>query len=399
MKSNRKKAWMGGWALLLVGLLFAAGLLSGCGVNMFALASPESTPVVPTVTPASGVAAEGHLVPRDSAWLNFEQAGKVAEVLVEEGQQVKQGDVLARLSNREQMDAALKAAELEQLNAQQALDELKKKAGLAGGQARQALAEAQKAAIDAHQKLDDLDTDDTQQKIDDAWVDVQAAKDKLTDAQDEFDKYKDLDLDNTNRKNAESDLKDAQKEYDDKLRAHDLLKNDLEQARAQAEEADAALADAQREYDARQNGPDPDELALAQSRLENAKAQVTAAQASLDNLELTAPFDGTIVHLDISSGEQVTPAQPIMQLADFSEWYVETSDLTEMEVVKVDTERPVQIVPDALPDLTLKGHVDRVSQYYSEKGGDILYTVRVRLDQVDKSLRWGMTVNTQFEEK
>jgi len=78
---------------------------------------------------------------------------------------------------------------------------------------------------------------------------------------------------------------------------------------------------------------------------------------------------------------------------------VETSDLTELEVVKIDPDQPVQLAPDALADLTLTGQVERIRDDYSEKAGDVLYTVRVRLDDPDPRLRWGMTVNAEFQRK
>jgi hypothetical protein len=58
----------------------------------------------------------------------------------------------------------------------------------------------------------------------------------------------------------------------------------------------------------------------------------------------------------------------------------------------------VTLTVDALPDLVLKGTVDRISLDYIEKSGDILYTARIRLDDTDPRLRWGMTISVNFEE-
>lgn len=380
-------------------LILSAAVITGCGLQVQAAGQGANQVDPPIVTEANVILAEGRLTPRYNAWLSFELEGKVEELLVKEGQVVKAGDVLARLGNREQLDAQVKAAELERLSAQQALDDLNNLASVAGGQAWQALTNAQKALIEAQERFDELDTDAYEDEIEDAWVKVQDLKTELEDAQEEFDKYADLNSDNANRRRAEDALKDAQKRYDEAVREHDRLTTDLEQARADLAQAEAAVSDAQRKYNARKDGPDPDDLALAKARLENAEAQLAAAQAALENLELVAPFDGTVVEIEFSQGERVLPNQAALLLADFSIWKIETSDLNELDVVRINPDKPVKIIPDALPDLVLTGHVERISDHYEEKSGDILYTVHIWLDDSDPRLRWGMTVSTEFERK
>jgi hypothetical protein len=70
-----------------------------------------------------------------------------------------------------------------------------------------------------------------------------------------------------------------------------------------------------------------------------------------------------------------------------------------MDVVKLAVGQEASVVPDALPELALKGHISQISDGFTPKGGDILYTVRIRLDEVDARLRWGMTVNATFAQK
>ncbi len=151
--------------------------------------------------------------------------------------------------------------------------------------------------------------------------------------------------------------------------------------------------------DARKNGVDPADQALADARLKNAKAQLAAAQAAANKLDLTAPYDGTIVRLNVSVGEQALPDQAAILLADLSKWVVETSDLTEKDVVSVRPGQKVTIVPDAMPDGKLTGTVESIANFFVDKSGDITYTVRIPLDTSDPALRWGMTVNVTFGEK
>ena len=84
----------------------------------------------PALLPVEAVIAEGHLVPNDDLTLSFTVRGKVAEILVEEGDMVREGDVLIRLADREQAEAALAAAHLELITAQQAYDDLLRTEGL-----------------------------------------------------------------------------------------------------------------------------------------------------------------------------------------------------------------------------------------------------------------------------
>ena len=58
--------------------------------------------------------------------------------------------------------------------------------------------------------------------------------------------------------------------------------------------------------------------------------------------------------------------------------------------------RKVNLVPDALPDLVLKGTITEISQAYTQQGGDILYAVKIRVENPDPGLRWGMTVEATF---
>lgn len=375
--------------------LIAALILAGCNATNGTPAAP--TAASPAVSRSDNtVIVEGRVTPRDSAQLFFAAGGIVAEITVAEGEQVKKGQVLARLSEREPLEAALAAAQLELTAAQQSLDDLKEKADLAYQQALAELAAARLADTQARQKLADLDTDSYQDKIDDARQEVTDAKEKLDDAQDEFDKYKDLDPDNTNRKRAEDDLKDAQRDYDQAVRDLELLLNALEQAKVQVSLSQSRLEDLQRRVEELKDGPDPDALALAEARLTNAQKQVLAAQSNLDKLELKAPFDGTVVKIDIAEGERAVPNQPVMLLADFSAWYVDTTDLTEKEVVQIALGQAAKIIPDALPEVEMSGEVASISDAFALIAGDVTYTVRLLLPDPDPRLRWGMTVEVRF---
>jgi multidrug resistance efflux pump len=381
---------------ILVFLLLASFLLSGCN-TIKQVTSPEPTVApVPVKQDVSTVIAEGHVVPKDSANLYFTVPGDVIEILVKEGDQVTKGANLARLGDRQSYEASLATAELALLNAQQQLDDLNEKASIVTSDSNLAVLDAEDVFMNAQKHLEEVDTQEHENQIDDAKKAVSDAETVLNDAQDDFDKYKDLAVDNQNRKDAENKLKDAQNKYNQAVRDRDTLINELARAQEDLVNAQANLDQARRDAEARKVGPDPDQLALAQSQVQNASAQVDAAKSALDKLTLVAPYDGKILKVDMSVGEHVQPSQTIMVLADTSSWYVETSDLTENEVVKIDTGQSVILLPDALPDVKMNGIVESIGETYVEHSGDITYVVRIKLDQPDPLLRWGMTVEAHF---
>jgi multidrug resistance efflux pump len=335
-------------------------------------------------------------VPKDYMYLAFPGGGHVTEILVKQGDTVTAGQVLARLGDQQQYQANLTAAQLELTNAQQALDDLNKNSDLAAASAWLSLLDAKQNLLQAQNAWSAVDTDAYQQQIDDAVIKVSDMKTQLDDAQTEFDKYASLANDNPTRKAAETALKDAQDNYDQAVHEHDQLVIDHDLAQANLSLAQAQQNQAQNDYDATRNGPDPEKLSLAQQNLDVAQAHVAAAQSALANLDLKAPFNGTVVDVNVSVGELVGTDKWAVLVADFSEWYVETSDLTEQEVVKLSMGQAATVVPDALPDLHLASSISEISDMFYVSAGDVLYHVRLKLDQTDPALRWGMTVEVDF---
>lgn len=352
------------WMIVSV-MVLAAGLLAGCDIFT---PTAEPTPA-PTPVTVSGVIAEGNLVPVDSVNLSFAMSGTVKEVLVEEGDRVDKGAVLARLQDVEGPEAQVLAAKTAVLRAQQALDDLNDTADLAHAQAQADLVQAKEALMDAEKAWDGVDTEDFQVELDDAQI-------KMNDAEDE--------------------LQDAQQAYDEARWEYQELKYRYDQAEAQLTTAQALVADAQMAVDDTLNGPDPDALALAQATLDQANRQLAAAEADLTYLALTAPFAGKIVRMDLIEGAQTAPGTLAAILIDDSEWYVETNDLTEDEVTQIETSQEVAVRFDALPGQSFSGVVESISEYAQERYGDVTYIARIRLWDSNDLLRWGMTAEVTF---
>lgn len=376
-------------------LIFVAALvLAACDTT------PEPTPAPKTtVVPPGAVIAEGHIVPHDYLYLSFLVRGEVAEILVENGDSVKEGDVLIRLADREQAEANLLAAQTELTAAQQAYDEFIRLSGFSHAQAWRTLLEAQTARAAAQTTWDELDIDNIDDRVDEAEAEVNDTLEELEDAQEEFAKYEDLSENNASRQDAKDELEGAEKKHNEAVRILEETQSEKDLPRAILDEAIGAEAEARRDFENTIDGPDVEQLALVEARLESAAAQVAAAEKNLDNYDLAAPFDGTVVDLNVSVNEMVGPENWSALVADFSQWYVETSDLTELKVVKVYDGQEASIVPDALPELEISGIVDEINEGFYIQGGDISYKVKLLIDEIDPQLRWGMTVEITFEPK
>jgi len=305
--------------------------------------------------------------------------------LVKAGDTVREGDVLARLANAGGAEAQVVAA-------RNAYDLLLRNESGERARLWQAYMDAQVIRAKAEEKWEDLNVDAIEDRIEDAEAEVEDRKADLEDAQKEFDRYKDLDKDNSKRKIAEDDLEQAQEDLNQATRDLEKEMRDRDTVRAEYDAALAAEAEAKYQYEISLDGPNADQLAFA-------KASLDAAKDTLANYVLSAPFTGVVAEINVKTGEQVGTETRAVSLADFSAWIVETTDVTELEVVKLSEGQQVNLFPDALPDFELTGEITEIGRAYTQQGGDILYTVRIRVNETDPRLRWGMTVEILFLEQ
>jgi multidrug efflux pump subunit AcrA (membrane-fusion protein) len=382
--------------LLIISIVIIAGLsLSACGGGGEAAA--EATPI-PTVKADTLIVAEGRLEPSHYVDIAFNANGTVSEVLVSEGEQVTEGQVIARLENSEARQADVAAAEEAFLLAEQAFEG-------AEAAALGKLADANEAARKAQYEMDNFTVPSDLRGMGTSEALVYTAA-NLEEARVNFEPYRyleerlarELARENPNKpevyrstaKQLKKRLDDAWAEYNKAIQ-WTTLKSALESAQAE-------LAQAQKEYDMLSSGSGAGEKSVAEAQYEAARANLAAARAALADVELTAPFDGTVAGLKVKSGETVSPGQVAVSVADFSGWIVKTTDLTELDVVEIAEGQAVSIALDAIPDTTLAGVVQTIGQNYAEKQGDVVYEVTVELTETLPNMRWGMTAVVKFTE-
>jgi len=367
-------------------LILGSLVLAACSSLPGGAGAATPTPI-PVVVADSQIVAEGRIVPKEYKDLAFFGNGQVDEVLVNEGDLVQKNLVVARLGNREQLAAAIAAAESELVSAKQARKLLDDNLSLALADATAAMAASNKTLKDAQYQIDNFSVPSNMEGLTPLAA-VAKMKGLLDVARDKFEPYKYFSENDSTREDLKEKLDNAQSDYNSAVRWLQLETN--------LKAAETRLDKTMQDYEKLLKGPDPDQVETADARIKAAEANLASAKASLDNLELKSTIDGTVVKNDLVVGQNAAAGVPVMTLADFSELFAETDDLTEIEVVDVAIGQEVTVVADALPDLKFKGVVEKINQISEEKRGDITYTVRVKLLETDPRLRWGMTVVITF---
>lgn len=434
--------------VVIVAVLIAVGLFAYRQFLAPAAATP--TPEIDSSSLTnlpSVVSAEGFVVPAQRAELSFQVGGPVVQVLAEEGSQVEAGQVLVRLDSTPgqhavaQAQAGVAQAEAGLANAQARLAQVKAgpsqetiaqaeaavqraKAQLAqaeAGATPQQIAQAEAAVTTAQARLNQLTAGARPEDVEAAASDVLAAQASLRQAQAEYDKIAWAgEVGETPQAVA---LEQATLAYQAAKAGYDRLVNGptpeeiavaqagvaeavaaLESARAGPTReavavAQAGVAEAEAALASAKAGATDEEIAIAEAGVAEAEAALAAAQTALSvaqtnlaDYELTAPFAGEVARLGVKEGEFVSPGVPVASLGAASTWYVETDDLTEIDVVQVTPGQTARVTIDALPDREFNGVVTDIAPRSEVKRGDVTYTVTIQLSDVgDAPLRWGLT--------
>lgn len=384
---------------LLSTLIFISILLTACSGTT--TPAPTAEPKMEETT-SNTITAEGTLLPSPSVELAFAQGGVVAEILIQPGDKVTKGDVIARLIGIESIQAELIAAQLEQTLAQQSLDALHRNALLTSAQTEQALLDAQ----DAYESVANgwnLGNTDEASNLELTLDDYVNAEEEYTKARDKLDSLMDKEETNRERRDAQEDFN---KEDESLTKAYaDLLTAVAENDQPLDEELTSLLKaigdlEVAREMQSKldESNLDPEIFAVAESRLETATAHIIAAESALELYELCAPISGILLSLDLNIGEAVTPTFPTAFVADTSRWIVETKDLAEIYMPDISIGDSVSVKLDAFPNEDFLGAVTEIDPVGIEYLGDMTYKVTITLDESDPRFLWNMTATVSIDE-
>ncbi len=293
------------------------------------------------------VGATGTVRARQSAVLNWQTTGIVERVSVKVGDPVTRSDVLASL-NKQSLSQGIILAEADLASAQTALEDLIN-SDTARAQAALDLDDAEEAYKKAYNYRKELNGRIT---ITEAYLDHGVPKVRY---------YKGY--------ASEEMIADADK----KLAL-----------------AEAQLDDARRAYERIKNGAD----------IAAAEARVAAAEATLNQARIIAPFDGTVTQAGSVVGDQVIAGEIAFRVDDLSHLLVDVQ-VSEVDINTVAVGQAATLTFDAILGKEYHGEVVEAGQAGDTVQGVVNFTVTVELTDADELVKPGMTaaVNIVVEEQ
>ncbi len=280
--------------------------------------------------------------------LTFNNSEHIAELLVQEGDRVTKGQLLARL-HRERLDASVATAE--------------------------ANVASQKAALAR------LEAGSRPEEIRQARADVNAARAKLADAEITFRRTVKL----------EAEKAAAQQAVDD-------AKSGLIAARAELKVAEEALALAVQ-------GPRVEDIDEARARLKAQEAQLVLSREVLADADLYAPAGGVIRNRLLEAGDMASPQKPVFSMALTNPLWVRAY-LPEPMLGRIAEGTPATVTTDSFPGKHYRGWVGYISPTaeFTPKNVEtpdlrtrLVYQVRVYVCNPENELRLGMPATVTID--
>jgi membrane fusion protein (multidrug efflux system) len=328
-------------AKVLFAMLVAAALVGGGGT--YALSRGSQT--------TDDAQVEGHV-----ANVSPRITGQVKRVLIKDNQEVKAGDVLIELDDRDYLarvsaakadlaatTASLRAAESQLVVTKKSTDSnlVVAKGGL-----------SQAVAVDGT----------TRASIVQARADIDAAQSRRDLAK--------IELDRSTKLFAESAV--AQADVDAKKAVFDQADAALAQTKARLDAAQANIANSAGTIESARGRLlsaelAPDQVEAAAAQVEVARAKVEQAKAALEQAELnesytriTAETSGLVARRSVEVGQTVSPDRPLMAIVPLDDTWV-VANFKEDQLADMKAGQTVKVAIDSYPDRTLHGHVESLA--------------------------------------
>jgi HlyD family secretion protein len=276
--------------------------------------------------------------------LSFNNSERIAEVLVQEGARVRQGQLMARLDTRR----------LEPQVAQ---------------------AEAQTAA--QRQVVQRLRSGSRPEEIAQARANVDSAKADAVNARQQYERIKSA---------AEMSVGRA------------VRQQDVDTAKAALEMAEAKLVVNQRALELAVIGPRKEDIAEAEARLRANEAQLALLRQQLVDAQLLAPMDSVVRTRLLEPGEMASPQKPVFSLAITDPKWVRAY-VSETDLGKLQEGMAARVAVDSFPERRFEGWIGFISPVAEftpktvqteELRTSLVYEVRVFVKDPSDELRLGM---------
>ena len=334
----------------------------------------------------------GTLIPSEEVSFGFKNGGEVSEVLVNLGEQVEAGEVLARLESGtaeltyKQAEANLVAlsspaeiasAKQAALEAKESLatvkDDLQFMIGPEMMIAEEQVASAQDALDDAKAAAEKDPSDTNNQKVSEAELTLIEAQETLTYATYNY----------SNSYALQTFTYPIRNDQGTTIRRELIAPTDAEllAARAAYELAQANLEDAQNYLDILTGVKTTEGMpASSVTSLIEANLAFDAAKADLDATELVAPVSGTITSISLNVGEEVGTSS-LVTISNLNQPYTLDVYLDETDWDKAKVGFDATVTFDLLPDDIYSATVTQVYPMLDDSSGTSMVHILVQLDQ------------------
>jgi membrane fusion protein (multidrug efflux system) len=260
------------------------------------------------------VSTENAYVGAETASITSMVSGQVLDVMVSDTQQVKKGDLLVRVNERD-AEIALAQAQAELMKAQRQYKQT----------------QANSSALNSQVFVSD-------DGIHSAEAQVAKAQAELNKAQDDLARRSQL---STSGAISKEELSTAQSAVNNAQAGLDLAKAGLAQAQSSQKAAQSTLAANEALIRGSNETSTPDVL-IAQAHLKQ-------AILDLERTEIKAPFDGVIARRNIQVGQRVAPGTVLMMLVPISKLYVD-ANFKESQLAKVKAGQKAVLTSDLYGD-------------------------------------------------
>ena len=344
------------------------------------------------------------------AELAFQVNGRVKEVLLDEGESVEKGEIMARLDNTE-LKARFRQAGA---NLEATLRNLQR-AELALQIAKETLpAEVDRAEAGARAlkwRLNELKAGSRGQDVEQSRLTLLAARVAMEEARKDKERFQKLYQGGiVSEREYDSALlrfETALREFERAQARWDLMKEGprketIQAAQARLWEGEALLRQARINLKRIESAERDVKVAEAQAKAAEAARDV--AQIQLRYASLSAPFNGIVTSRQVEPGEVISPAREVFAISDLTRVDLKIF-VGEKEIGKVKPGQEVEIKVDTFPEKIYRGKVAYISpegeftpkiiQTQKERV-KIVYLVKVSISNSALELKSGMPADAWF---
>ncbi len=182
-----------------------------------------------------------------------------------------------------------------------------------------------------------------------------------------------------------------------------LAQRDLITSRATRDQAAAQVRKSQQALNLQQMGSRPEDIATARAQVVTAQGALETIQADLDDTVIRAPFGGIVTKKFADPGAFVTPSTAgssassasasILALASTNQI---SANVAEANIAQIKVGQPVKITVDAFPGKTFEGRVIQVAAQSTLTQNVTSFEVKTSVSDPGNLLRSGMSANVEF---